>query len=82
MLSLVEINPVVLENKIFKFRQCILANYLPLEKGGTLHLKKRESHLPKNALFQIWLKLAHCFWRGRILSFFKIGRLIWRKSSS
>ena len=41
--GLVEIGPVVLEKKIFKFCQCIFllfCNYLPLEKGGALHLKK------------------------------------------
>ena len=33
-------------------------NYLPLEKGGVLHLNKLESSLPKDALCQFWLKLA------------------------
>ena len=32
--------------------------YLPLEKGGALHLKKLESSSSKNALCQVWLKLA------------------------
>ena len=32
--------------------------YLPLEKGVALHLNKRESLSPKNALNQFWLKLA------------------------
>ena len=39
--------------------------YLPLEKGGALHLNKLESPLPKDALFQVWLKLAQWFWRRR-----------------
>ena len=38
--SLVEIGQVVMEKKIFEFRQCIslFRNYVPLKKGGTLHL--------------------------------------------
>ena len=28
-------------------------NYLPLEKGGALHLSKLESSLPKDALCQV-----------------------------
>ena len=39
--------------------------YLPLEKGGALHLNKLESPLPKDALWQVWLKLAQWFWRRR-----------------
>ena len=29
-------------------------NYLPLEKGGALHLNKLESSSPKDALWQVW----------------------------
>ena len=47
-------------------------NYLPFEKGMALHLKKLESPSPKNALCQVWLKLAHWFWRRR---FFKVVNL-------
>ena len=36
----------------------LFRNYLPLEKGGALHLKKLESPLPKDALCQVWLKFA------------------------
>ena len=42
----------------------LFCNYLPLEKGGTLHLNKIESSLPKDALCQVWLKLAMGFWSG------------------
>ena len=48
MLKLVEIGPVVLE-KSFKFRQCIFAIYLPLEKVKARHLNKREFPSPKDA---------------------------------
>ena len=41
----------------------LLRNYLPFEKGGALHLNKLESPLPKDALCQVWLKLAQWFWR-------------------
>ena len=51
----------------FKFHRCILlfCNNLPLEKGMALHLNKLEFPLPKNALCQVWLKLAEWFWRRR-----------------
>ena len=50
--SLVEIGSMVLEKKIFEFRQYILLfrTYLPLEKGGTLHLNKLESPSPRDTL--------------------------------
>ena len=55
MLSLIEIGRVILEKKIFKFRQCILLFrcHLPLRKDMALHLSKHES--PKDALCQSWL---------------------------
>ena len=43
----------------------LFRNYLPLEKGGALHLNKLESPSPKNALCQVWLKLTQWFWRRR-----------------
>ena len=39
--------------------------HLSLEKGRALHLNKLESPLPKDALCQVWLKLAQWFWRRR-----------------
>ena len=36
----------------------LFRNYLPLEKGGVLHLNKLESPSPKDALGQVWLKFA------------------------
>ena len=78
MSSLVEIGPVVLEKKIFKFRKCIFSlfrNYLPLGKGGALHLNKLESPSPKDALCQVWLKLAQWFWRRRFLNFVNVFTL-------
>ena len=62
--SLVEIGPVVLEKKIFKFRQCIFAICViisPWKRAGALHLNKLESPSPKDALCQVWLKLAQWF---------------------
>ena len=41
----------------------LFRNYLPLEKGGALHLNKLESSSPKDALCQVWFKLAQSFWR-------------------
>ena len=43
----------------------IFRNYLPLEKGRALHLNKFESPSSKDALGQVWLKLAQWFWRRR-----------------
>ena len=39
----------------------LFLNYLPLEKGRAHHLNKLESPSPKNALCQVWLKLAQWF---------------------
>ena len=66
--SLVEIGRVVLEKKIFNFCKCI---YLPLEKGGSLHLNKLESPLPKDDVCQVWLKLAQRFLRRRLFKSFQ-----------
>ena len=73
MLSLIEISPLVLEKKIFKFRQCIfpISFYFSLEKGGVLHLNKLESASPNDALCKVWLKLTMLFW-SRFLNFFDI----------
>ena len=43
----------------------LFRNYLPLKKGGALHLNKLESLSHKDALCQVWLKLAKWFWRRR-----------------
>ena len=40
-------------------------NYLPLKKGVTLHLSKLQSSSTKDALCQVWLKLAWWLWRRR-----------------
>ena len=42
--------------------------YLPLEKGGALHLNKFEFSSHKDALCQVWLKLAQWFWRRDFFS--------------
>ena len=36
-----------------------------LEKGRALHLNKLEFPSPKDALWQVWSKLAQWFWRRR-----------------
>ena len=50
-------------------------NYLLLEKGGVLNLNKLESPSPKNALCQVWLKLAQWFLRTRFLKFVNVFSL-------
>ena len=49
--------------------------YLPLEKGGALHLNKLESPSPKDALCQVWLKLDQLFWRRRFFNFVNVFSL-------
>ena len=63
----------IVQMKIFKFLQFIFPislfhNYLPLEKGWALHLKKLECSSPKEALCQVWLKLDKWFWRRRFFN--------------
>ena len=61
----------ILEKMIFKVCQYILLfpYYLPLEKGMALHLNKYDFLSPKDALCQVWLKLALGFWRRRFFQF-------------
>ena len=64
--SLVEIRPIILE-KILKFCQCIFAiSLLSLfgkGHGPSFHSNELGPPSPKNALCQVRLKLAKCFWR-------------------
>ena len=50
---LIEIDPGVLDKKIFKFCQSFVIIF-PWEKGGALNLNKLESHSPLNA----WTKFG------------------------
>jgi hypothetical protein len=64
--SLIEIGLLVPKKKFKKknsvdFYSCY---YLPWGKG-VHHLYNFESPLPKDDLFQVWLKLAKRFWRRR-----------------
>jgi hypothetical protein len=62
---LVEIGQLVFDEdfKMF-FSKCLLfCYYLPLGKGAFIRLYNSESPLYKNYLIQLWLKLAHRFWR-------------------
>ena len=43
--------------------------FLLLWEFSVLHLKKLESPSPKDALCQVWLKLAQWFWRRKIFKF-------------
>ena len=49
-------------------------SYLPLEKSVGLHLKKLESTSLRDALCQVWLKLALWFWR-RFINFVNVFSL-------
>ena len=75
--SLITIGPVVLEKKIFNFVNVSLPfrNCLPLEKGVALHLNKLEYPSPKDALCQVWLKLALWFLRRRFFNFVNVFSL-------
>ena len=50
----------------------LFRNYLPLGKGGALHLNKFESPSSKDALCQVWLKLAQWFLSRRFLNFVNV----------
>ena len=55
-------------NRIFKKNSSIYFRYfviISLDKGGVLHLNKLEYPPPMNVLYQVWMKLAHWFWRRR-----------------
>ena len=54
----------------------LFRNYLTLEKGGVLHFNKLESPSPKDALCQVWLKLAQWFLRRRFLNFVNVFLLL------
>ena len=47
------------------FRYFTIILYLPVVRGVALHLKKPEFPVSKNALCQVWLKLAYWFWWRR-----------------
>ena len=68
--NLVEIGPVVLKRGFLNILNIILlfCYYLPLEKGMVLHLNKHKSPSSKDALGQVWMKLAQWFWRRRFLN--------------
>ena len=67
MPSMVEISSMVLEKKNVVNVFLISRYYLPLETGRTFHLNKVESASPKDALSQVWFKLALWLWRIRFL---------------
>ena len=52
MQSLIEISHMILSMYF------AISSLSPLEKGVALHLNKIESYLHKNALCQVWMKLA------------------------
>ena len=60
MLSLVELDPVVLEEKMFKFVNVfpLFTYYFPLKKGMALQLNKVESRSPKEALCQSLVEIG------------------------
>ena len=72
MPSSLEICPVVKEKKIFLFRQCIftIRYHLSLEKGVVLNLNKLDFPSPKDALCQVWLKLAQEDFQIHVFSLF------------
>ena len=57
----------------FKFCQFVIIR--PWKKSGSLLLNKLESSSPKNALWQVWLKLAQRFLIRRFLKFVNVFSL-------
>ena len=72
--NLVEIGPVVVKREFLNIFNIIslFRFYLPFEKGLALHLNKFESSPLKDAVCQVWLKLAQWLWRRRFLKKFNI----------
>ena len=66
------------EEEFFNIFKLILliCYYIPLDMGMILHLNKFESPPSKNAMFQIWLKLAQWFWRRKFLKYFQYNSKI------
>ena len=58
---------------LIKRKKNTFRNHFPCEKGGVLYLNKTESPSPKDALCQVWLKLAQWFWRRRFLNIFNMN---------
>ena len=72
MPSLFEIDPMVLERIILRFRQFIFSI---LKKRVALHLNKIEITSPKDILCQVWLKSAQWFLRRIFLNFVHVFSL-------
>jgi hypothetical protein len=64
---------VALKKKIFKWPHPFLhlCNYLPFEEDLALKFNNLEFTLPKDDMYQVWLKFASCFWRSSF--FFNIN---------
>ena len=78
MPRLFEIGSVVLEKRIYTNFVNVFSlfpNYLPLKKGGAFHLNNLKSTSLKDALCQVWLKLAQWFWRRRFFNFVNVFSL-------
>ena len=60
-------------NTSYSILPCIslFCNYFPLEMDLAVHLNKLESPSPKDAMCQVWFKLAQWSWR-RILNFVNV----------
>ena len=50
----------------------LFRNYFPVEKGVSLHLHKLGFPSSKDALCQVWLKLAQWIWRRRFFKFVNV----------
>jgi hypothetical protein len=64
---------------------CIFVIILPFEEDLALYLNNLEAPLPKDDMYQVWLKLACWFWRRRFLKIFSVFLLFaiispWRKA--
>jgi hypothetical protein len=72
--NLIYSGSMVLEKKIFKWPHPIFAFlwYLPFEEDLALYLNNLEFPLPKDDLYQLWLKLACWFWRRRFKKKFSV----------
>ena len=69
------VNNIIISTLSLALRSVKSISLINKQISGALHLNKLESPSPKDALCQVWLKLAQWFWRRRFLNFVNVFSL-------
>ena len=69
------VNNIIISTLSLALRSVKSISLINKQISGALHLNKLESPSSKNALCQVWLKLAQWFWRRRFLNFINVFSL-------